>query len=64
MLFIKFLSDFSLKTGSTCLEGSTCFDSYKSENALKFFTLGSITNALLTLKTNGLVEDTDYKLTD
>ena len=46
------------------MEGSTCFDSYKSENALKFFTLGSIANALLTLKANGLVEDTDYKLTD
>lgn len=53
-----------LNIAKTSLIGNICFDSYESELALKFFTIGSITNAILTLKANGLSEGTDFKLID
>ena len=63
-MFITFTNETYLKTGSTALEGSTFFDSYKSENALKFFTIGSINNAIMTLAAQGLVEGTHFTITD
>jgi len=61
---ISFTNTVSFNTGSTILEGSTCFDSYKSENTLKFFTIGSIDNAVLTLNMSGLTEGTDFTRID
>jgi len=54
----------SLNIAKACLIGNVCFDSFDSETVLKFFTTGAITQAMMTLKANGLVEDTDYKLTN
>jgi len=64
MLFIKFSTTQNFNSGKTILEGYSRFDTYKSENALKFFTLGSITNAALTLRSAGLIESVDFTFID
>lgn len=64
MLFIKFTTTQNFNSGKTILEGYSVFDTYKSENALKFFSLGSITNAALTLRSAGFTEGTDFTFID
>lgn len=64
MLYIKFTSEKSFTAGCASLVGSTYFDNYKTEQALKFFTTASIANAVLTLASHGLVEGTHFNLSN
>jgi len=62
-MYITFTNEKNFNTGKTSLEGSD-FDNYNSELALKFFTIGAITDAVLTLKTFGLDEGIHFDITD
>ena len=64
-LIIKFLSNDAYKSGYTSLHGSAFkFDNYESLNLFKFFTGEQLNNAMLQLASIGLVQGTDFVISD
>ena len=60
---IKFLNDQAFKTGYTLLHGHNfIFDTYKSENKMKFFYLEMLVKAKSMLTSRNLVEGADYNV--
>lgn len=60
---IKFLNDEAFKTGYTLLHGHNfTFDTYKSENTMKFFYLEMLEKAKSMLTSRNLQEGSDYSI--